>query len=263
LHRFSIRSGCLSRRLAALFLATVASVAHSASAQEPAPPLPQPGWRFAITPYLWLAGLHGTIGIGDVTTDVSESAWDLLKSLRFGAMGDLEARYDGWVFGSDVIYVSLRDKHAFSTAAVSGELQLDQKEWIVTPYAGYSFPVGKQTVIDAFLKARYWSLTTDFKGTGSGGRSIERSGNVHWLDALAGGRVQVVPAKYFRLIAAGDVGGGGAKIDWQVLGSVGYEVSHCCTLLGSYRYLDVDRDRGALLFNVHMHGPLLGVVIRF
>lgn len=262
MRRFSLGSQHLARRLAALSLVT-ATLARGAIAQEPTPALLQPGWHFALTPYLWLAGLHGTIGIGDVTADVSESALDLLRSLRFGAMGDFEARYDGWVFGSDLIYVSLRDRHAFSTAAVSGELQLDQKEWIVTPYAGYRFAAGRRTVIDAFIKARYWSLTTDFKGSGSGGRSIERSGSIHWLDALAGGRAQVIPAKYWRLVAAGDVGGGGAGIDWQVLGSAGYDVAHCCTLLGSYRYLSVDREHGAILFDVHMHGPLLGVVIRF
>ena len=41
----------------------------------------QDKWQFQVTPYFWLAGLHGTGGVGNRTTGVDESFGDVFDAL--------------------------------------------------------------------------------------------------------------------------------------------------------------------------------------
>ena len=61
----------------------------------------------------------------------------------------------------------------------------------------------------------------------------------------------------------GDAGAGGSKLTWQAVGSVGYDLSHCCSLDAAYRHLDIDYDRDALVNDSHLSGFALGIGIRF
>ena len=69
----------------------------------------------------------------------------------------------------------------------------------------------------------------------------------------------------FALQAEGDVGGFGlnSDIDWQVLGTLQYQLNDSITLEAGYRYLAVDYDDGGFLFDVAMHGPIIGGSFRF
>ena len=43
-------------------------------------------WRFQVTPYGWLSGLTGRVGVGRLQTDVDLSVGDVLDALKFAAM---------------------------------------------------------------------------------------------------------------------------------------------------------------------------------
>ena len=45
-------------------------------------------WQVSVSPYLWLPGVHGTVGAFDRDAGVSASPIDLLSHFRFGLMGD-------------------------------------------------------------------------------------------------------------------------------------------------------------------------------
>jgi opacity protein-like surface antigen len=47
------------------------------------------------------------------------------------------------------------------------------------------------------------------------------------------------------------------------LGVLQYEVAESITLEAGYRYLAVDYDDGGFLFDVAMHGPIIGASFRF
>jgi hypothetical protein len=80
----------------------------------------------------------------------------------------------------------------------------------------------------------------------------QRSGNETWVDPIIGlsGRVEL--GNRFALQAEGDVGGFGlvSDIDWQVLGTLQYEVADSITLDAGYRYLAVDYKNGGFLLDV-------------
>src|SRR6185369_959470 len=61
-----------------------ASTAPTKSTGSPEAPVPQTvdqdKWQFQFSPYFWLAGLHGTGGVGNRTTNVDESFSDVFDA---------------------------------------------------------------------------------------------------------------------------------------------------------------------------------------
>ena len=78
-----------------------------------------------------------------------------------------------------------------------------------------------------------------------------------------GANVRYQPADKWRLVAKADVGAGGSDFSWQLYGGAGYELGGCCTLVGAYRFLDVDYDVDDILYDVRLGGPTFGLTLRF
>ena len=49
------------------------------------------GWHVYAAPYLWLAGISGTVGAAGREASIHVSAGDLLSNLNIGIMGAVEA----------------------------------------------------------------------------------------------------------------------------------------------------------------------------
>src|SRR5215510_8196662 len=83
---------------------------ESLAGETPAANAPQGSsdkWGFMVAPYLWLAGIKGTVGVGDLTTDIDPSVSDILNSLNFGFMGIFEARKNRFGVATDLMYLSI------------------------------------------------------------------------------------------------------------------------------------------------------------
>jgi hypothetical protein len=95
---------------------TNAATRSATTANAPTTPAPQTvdpdKWQFQFSPYFWLAGLHGTGGIGNRTTRVDESFSDVFDSLNFAFMGMFEARKGKFISLTDLEYVSVSDEKA-------------------------------------------------------------------------------------------------------------------------------------------------------
>ena len=61
-------------------------------------PAADDGWEFTLSPYAWAAGLNGSVGIGNVVSEVDLSFGDILENLDIGAMLHFEARKGRWAF---------------------------------------------------------------------------------------------------------------------------------------------------------------------
>src|SRR4026209_1726237 len=72
----------------------------------------QDEWQFQFSPYFWLAGLHGTGGVGTRTVAVDESFRDVFDALNFAFMGTFEARKGKFISLTDLEYVSVSDEKA-------------------------------------------------------------------------------------------------------------------------------------------------------
>lgn len=221
-------------------------------AQDP----PEPdGWQVTFTPYLWMAGLKGTVGVGSAVAEVDLSFDEIFSGFDLGFMGLLETRRHPWVLRADVFYVSLTDDEAVSAGET---LTVGQDQFILQPEVGYTILTRPWGGVDALAGVRYWHLSVDVDapaGTASGDKG--------WVDGTVGLNFRYQPAEKWHLFAKGDVGAGGSDFTWQLFGGAGYDLGSCCSLVAAYRHLDVDYDNEGLLYDVQLSGPALGVALHF
>lgn len=219
-------------------------------------------WRFGVTPYAWLSGLSGRVGVGPVASKVDLGVGDILDMLKFGIMGTAEARKGAWVIAADAIYASLGAGRVLAFRGDTGSLELTQSETIIQPTGGYT--IGDNTwAIDILGGFRYWNLSASLDVDRSRRPSNEHSGGRSWVDATGGFRFRWVPIPSARFVAAADGGGGGSLSTWQAYSSLGVDPWSHWTLGVAYRWLAVDYDHQNFLFDTDTKGFILGATYRF
>jgi hypothetical protein len=249
-----------SNKATALAVAAAIALAGSAS-----PARAQSGehddWKFVATPYVWLTGLNGTVGVGPLASSVDLSATDVFRMLKWGIMGAGEGRKGAYVVAGDVIHASLGAGRSIAIRGDTGSLEFSLNETIVQPVAGYAF--GDSTLgVDVLAGVRYWNLSPTLDVDRTKRASNERSSTQQWVDATGGFRFRWVPAERMRFTAAADGGGGGARDTWQVSSSLGYDAWSKWTLGIAYRVLAVDYDRNGFLFDTRTEGFVVGATWR-
>ncbi len=222
------------------------------------------GWHLSLSPYLWFAGAHGTVGALRRNASIHASPGDLLSHFDIGLMGAAEARRKRFLLTGDLLWIRLSDSHALPSpglGAVSADVRVGQFVW--TSKLGYRVIDHKKFKADANVGARYWHLgqKLNFNPSILG---INFNGSQNWADIVIGGRVQLPAGKKTVIDLLGDVGGWNAtaKLDYQFATLLGYKVCPKWTLLAGYRYLFVDYRPGNFsVFNVVTSGAVLGVTI--
>ena len=250
--------------------AGAASSQHGPVGSPSTTPAADPGdsWHADLTAYLWLAGAHGTIGIASHDVDFRASPTDLLQHFRFGLMGTMQARRGRYVFINDLVWVRLGATNT-ATLPIPGQpsLSAEAKAWqfIVTPAFGYRFLDGKKIKIDALMLGfRYWHVGSSLQFTPSPfGRTFSKT--LNWADPLMGARILFPLSPKVLVTIGGDVGSWGvAQLDYEIVGSLGYNLSSKFTLIAGYRYLYVDyRPTGDSIYKQVMSGALIGVNYHF
>jgi hypothetical protein len=218
------------------------------------------GWHFAITPYIWFAGVHGTAGALGHDASVHASFGDIFNYLNLGAMGVFEARYKRVIMPVDFMWMKLSDNKALPVNEVAQSIKTKMTETLLTPKIGYRIVDGKRIKVDALFGFRYWHLTTDLTLQPVQIRS-GFSQSASWTDAVAGGRIEAALSPNAFVLVAGDAGGADARSDYQVGGFLGYKISRKVVLLAGYRYLHVNyRPNGIaqFVYDVNMPGLVLG-----
>jgi hypothetical protein len=220
-------------------------------------------WHFAISPYLWLPGMHGIIGTDNLNANVSASPADLLSNFRFGLMGAFDSRYKRIVLPLDFMWVRLGDSKGFPNTPEELTAKVTANEVILTPKIGYRLIDSKMIKIDGLTGFRYWHVGTDLKFVNNGGQLLKVSNSLNWVDPLVGGRIGVILSPKIEALIAGDVGGWGtgSQLDYQLVGLLGYKIKPALALQVGYRYLDVNYRGGGAIFNVAMSGVVLGATL--
>jgi len=239
-------------RRIALVLGLLVCASRGLAAQTAAEP---ERWRFTFTPYVWMSGLKGTIGVGSNISDVDVAFTEGAEDFEFGFAGLFEGRRPPWVLRTDFFYVSLSDDEATSAG---NTLTVGQDELMLHPEVGYTLLARAWGGVDGLIGARYWNLGVDLSGPGQG-ISADRS----WMDGTVGANVRYHAGEKWRLVAKADVGAGGSNLIWQLYGGAGYDLGRCCALVAAWRHLDIDYEREGLLYDVQLSGPTLGVTLRF
>src|SRR5262245_49062112 len=95
-------------RSSTLVVPFLAMLIGTANAAELTPPPVEPEWEFTVVPYVWAAGLDGTVGeFGLPPVDVDLSFSDILDHFDIGLMGAAEARYDRFSVATDLLWIKL------------------------------------------------------------------------------------------------------------------------------------------------------------
>ena len=197
------------------------------SAETPVPQtVDQDKWQFQFSPYFWLAGLHGTGGVGNRTVAVDESFRDVFDALNFALMGTFEARKGKFISLTDLQYVSVSDEKA-TPGPLFSTVDAGFKVFIFDQEVGYRVLENseKGASLDVVGGARVWRVKTDFE-FGAGilpATRIEASRS--WVDAVGGLRGKMALSQKMFLTGKFDLGGGGSQFTWQVFGGAGYNLN--------------------------------------
>jgi hypothetical protein len=221
-------------------------------------------WQFQLTPYLWIAGITGKAGIGDLTVDIDSGITDSDVHLNFGFMGTFEARKNRLVLLTDLQYSNLGTERP-TPGPLFSSATADFKTFILDPEVGYRVAdnPAKGRFVDVLGGIRYWHLSTDLNFAAGLLPARSATASRDWVDAVLGvrGRMHLSPRLF--LTGKADLGGGGSKFTFQLLGGVGFQISKRFVLIGGYRDLDVNYDRRDFLFDTALHGPIFGFGIKF
>jgi hypothetical protein len=229
--------------------------------------------------------------------DILEHTQFPIGLFQLAALG--EARFDRVALLFDIAYMKLglgasltrsRGIDAINGAVgVSAGLTVEMviaelaAAYEIARWSGLTSPAS-HTALDFYAGGRIWWQRVDaqFSILGTlniGDLTISRAGvvsaekNVTWFDPLIGARIRHQFAPTWNLVLSGDVGGFGAgsEISWQVLALLEHEFYRSSTVSWSamlgYKALSVDYSQGSgrtlYVFDMTMHGPILGVTARF
>ena len=236
----------------------VCSVAVPVHAESPTEP--QSGWQFDFTPYLWGAGLNGTVQFGRLPAGGVEASFsDLASMLSFAAAGTFEVRRNRVGFLVDAFYVSLSTTQPTPDQTVYGDAEVDLSEQLYTPLLTYRAYEGEHTTVDAVAGARYYRIDSTLILSGGVAPGRQASGEVSWWDWVAGTRIIGHPSKNWSIMGSLDIAGAGSDFTWEALFGADYAFNKTVSLPFGYRYLSIDYDRDKFAYDMAMGGLYVGV----
>ena len=238
------------------------------------------GWDFQITPYIWGAGVDGSVnfsGSGPIPrleVDASRSFNDTLNSLDLGAMSFFEGRSDRFGVFGEFFYIRTTDSLSASAlvppASTPVTVGADLRNTFTTALAAGQFhamDTGK-TSVDLLLGLRYWSLDSRARITesvGSQSAGIRKDESAQWGSLIFGAKARhAITSNAY--ITGWAMAGGLGKSDynsWDLMAAFGYSFSPRTSLLAGYRYLSLEYTRSRFEFDADLHGPGVGLNFRF
>ena len=198
-----------------------------------------PHWHFVSLSYLWFPGVSGTVGAKGYSTRVAVSPSDLLKHFNIGLMGSFEPQYKRWSFPFDFVWAKLCDDKAFIRLP-GYSAKATVKEGIFTPKVNYLVLDGKMVKIRATAGVRAWYISENLKLTPPTRPAFSAGTSQGWADVVGGANIVVPFSPKIAILIAGDAGGGGANVDYQVAGIANYQIKPKWGIGFGYRYLDVN-----------------------
>lgn len=233
------------------------------------------GWDFSVAPYLWGAGVDGSLTVRGHDFDVDKPFEEIFDDLDFGLMVNLQARRDRLGLFTDLTYLKISDtQEAQARGGAIVEATAETEQWLVD--FGASWEVARwarcgQTVgfVDVLAGGRYWNVESEIKGDGSlYGPSGKVEKEMDWVDPVVGVRFMATLAPKLTLVGRADVGGfdigDASDLTWSMSASLGWHFNDLVTGWFGWKHLSVEReDDRANEIDLDMSGPLLGVSFVF
>ena len=220
-------------------------------------------WQFQLTPYLWIASISGRAGIGNLITDTDTSVTSSGVELNFGFMGTFEARKNKFIILTDLQYSDLSTEKG-NPGPLFSSTRASFKTFVLDPEVGYRvLDNGKGAFVDVLGGIRYWHLNANLQFRAGILPAVEVSRSRSWVDGVVGLRGRAALSERLFVVGKADLGGGGSNFTYQLFGGVGFNVGKRLALIGGYRDLNVNYNKDGFLFDMSLHGPILGFGIKF
>jgi hypothetical protein len=243
------------------------------------------GWKFRLTPYLWLPALDGgtdvnrsgvllpdgsTVGPISLTASAHPDSYLSNLNMAFMAMG--EARKGRWSIYTDLLYTSFGDADTkvrnltgpagFPSSRIERKARTDLSATVWTLAGGYQVINHGDFALDLMAGARYLTMDSDLKLSVQGpagrlSRENKLSMDQDVWDGILGLRGQIrLPGAQWFLPFYADIGTGDSDATWQAMLGIGYRFDWGDVTL-AYRALSYDfSEQNA---DMTLHGPGLGV----
>ncbi len=247
-----MRSKSLIAMLAVIVMTMVGSPAAAQSDSD--------GWEFTIAPYLWAAGMDGTITINRIDADVDVPFSDILSDLDFAGMLHFDMQSEHWVVTSDLVYVDL----GADADVLLGTGSATVTQTLFEVAGGYRV----SRAVTLLAGARWVDLDSGLQYVGE---IVEErvGGSESWIDPFVGVHLVVPLAKRWWFGVHGDIGGFGIGSDlaWQAYADIGFKASNVVSIILGYRAIDMDyqnESNGDFFgYDMLIAGPQLGVAFHF
>lgn len=217
----------------------------------------------AFTPYLWMAGIHGDIGIprGNEEVDVDRSFSDTLSDLKFAFMGTLDVEYHRFVLHTDLIYLSLSSKVEPKHSLIFDEGKADLKQTIAMAAVGYRVVDQGPMFVDLYAGGRLVSLDVDLSLDGPL-QTREANASPSNVSPLIGGKARFPLGGRWALALQGDIGFD-SDVKWQLAGTIQYQLGDHWRMGAGYRHLALHHDKQESEIDIALSGPLLAITYTF
>ena len=235
------------------------------SGADPAPSQsPDPygqGFHVAITPYLWFAGVHGTVGALGHQASVHASFSDIFSHFNIGLTFALEPRYNRIVMPLDFMWMKVSDDEALPAETGVTSVKVKVNQIMLTQKIGYRVIDNEKLKVDGLVGFRYWHMGNTLTLEPQIANDFYEAAD--WVDVVAGAKIQAPLSPKLLFTILGDAGGGGANSDYQVAALLGWKLKKF-VLTGGWRYLSVNyRPSGSasFIYNMNTSGLILGATI--
>jgi hypothetical protein len=265
-----------SKKLICIALTAIATIHTASCFADSTSPIPEvsDGFRFSITPYLWLAGLSGNVDYANGKSVHSDlNANKVLSNLSIGFMADGEVHYGRFGVMGNAIFAKLSNsgsKSYLKDDAITVSSTTDAWMGIYTAAGTYTAYADPNWYVDVLAGARFLNLNSKTQ--------LDLSINpIHYTkgktlysqlsstDAIGGfkGRYRLVDSNFYIPFYV-DAGGGSstAKFTSQQALGVGYAFSYAdISLVYNNLYYSMSNDKASSYVN--MSGPAIAATFRF
>ena len=237
---------------------------------QPTPSWADPAaWEFSFTPDFWIPWTSTSVDPKNPALRSASSTVDpgkLISHLSWVPfMGQAEVRNGPYGLFLDYIHAPVRagiNTPGIIFGAATGGLVIDSGTAIFM-YRPFSEP---NQYVDVGVGVRAWGFTGDISLNEGLLPAVSVTRGASWADGLAAARYHRDLGNGFGATLYGDIGAGGAALDWQVLATLDYALRTSIfrspiDLHAGVRSLNFDYTAERARFNVHMYGPILSATV--
>lgn len=214
-------------------------------------------WKNEVVIYGWFPSLSANTPFSD--SGESIDAEDILDKFKMGFVGAYSGRNDTWSVFGDLIYLNLGDSkdHTFPSGRV-GHVGMDMNTLLINAGVGYNLVNTGDGTLDLIGGVRYLDLEVEIRP------SIlpDHSASKDFTDGFIGLRGYKNINENWYIPYQADIGTGDTELSWQMFAGIGYRYDWGDVKLG-YRHIEFDMEDSAIVEDLVLSGPALGVSIKF